>query len=138
MSLNEYRDFLPEFDIGLSLMLSPHPSIVPIEMAAAGMWVITNTFATKTADCLRKISSNMIPDEPTAEAIENALVKAIQNLDDYDSRLKGAQVNWSQNWKKTFDQERIKKIKKFIDDISLREAKRNPLEIVPKDFRPEI
>lgn len=138
MSLNEYRDFLPEFDIGLSLMLSPHPSIVPIEMAAAGMWVVTNTFATKTADALRKISSNIIPDEPTVEAIANALVKAIQNLDDYDSRLKGARVHWSQNWKDTFDQERIEKIKTFIDEIRLRRARRDSSELFPKRFRPEI
>ncbi len=61
LSLNEYKEVLPGFDIGLSLMLSPHPSIVPLEMAAAGMLVITNTFANKTAERLREIFDKYYP-----------------------------------------------------------------------------
>lgn len=123
MSLNEYKDFLPEFDIGLSLMLSPHPSIVPLEMAAAGMLVVTNTFANKTAECLREISANIISAEPTVEGIEDAIVMAIKNVNDYDRRIKGARVNWSQNWKDTFDEGKITKIKKFINNIIANETK---------------
>ena len=29
-------------------MFTPHPSLVPIEMASAGMLTVTNTFDTKT------------------------------------------------------------------------------------------
>jgi hypothetical protein len=114
MSLNEYRDLLPEFDIGVSLMLSPHPSIVPLEMAAAGMLVVTNTFANKTAGCLKAISANIIPAEPTAGEIEKALIEAIERCEDYDLRMEGSRVHWSQRWEDTFRGEIMDKIKRFI------------------------
>ena len=123
VSLNEYKELLTEFDIGLSLMLSPHPSIVPLEMAAAGMLVVTNTFANKTAGHLRGISTNIIPAEPTVEGLERAIVTAIKNIDDYDGRIKGANVHWSQDWENTFNDGVILKIKKFIDDIKNNKSK---------------
>ena len=120
VSLNEYKELLPEFDIGLSLMLSPHPSIVPLEMAAAGMLVVTNTFANKTAERLRDLSTNMIPAEPTVVGIEKALVTALQQLGDYEGRVKGAQVHWSQSWDTTFNDPIMQKIKRFINDMRQR------------------
>ena len=117
MSLNEYRDLLPEFDIGVSLMLSPHPSIVPLEMAAAGMLVVTNTFANKTAGCLKGISANIIPAEPTAGGIEKALIEAIEQYEDYNLRMDGSHVSWSQSWDETFRGEIMDKIKGFISEI---------------------
>lgn len=47
LAWEDYPEYLAGVDIGLSLMLSPHPSHPPIEMAAAGARVVTNTFATK-------------------------------------------------------------------------------------------
>ncbi len=47
LAWENYPAYLAGVDIGLSLMLSPHPSHPPIEMAAAGARVVTNTFATK-------------------------------------------------------------------------------------------
>ena len=55
-----YADLLREHDVGLALMYTPHPSLPPIEMAAAGMLTVTNTFETKTADALAAISPNLI------------------------------------------------------------------------------
>jgi hypothetical protein len=37
-------------------MDTPHPSLVPLEMASAGMLVVTSTFENKTYDALRAIS----------------------------------------------------------------------------------
>ena len=48
-------------------MYTPHPSLVPIEMASAGMLVVTNTFDNKTAEALAAISPNLIPAEPGME-----------------------------------------------------------------------
>ena len=45
-----YADLLRQHDVGLSLMYTPHPSLVPIEMASAGMLTVTNSFENKTAD----------------------------------------------------------------------------------------
>ncbi|PCE67659.1 hypothetical protein [Salinivibrio sp. YCSC6] len=47
LSLEQYADLLAESSIGLSLMLSPHPSYPPLEMAMFGVDVITNTYANK-------------------------------------------------------------------------------------------
>jgi len=117
MSLEEYKNLLPEFDVGLSLMLTPHPSLPPVEMAAAGMLVVTNTYANKTAERLREISMNIIPAEPTAEGIENALISAIGNCENYDLRVAGARVNWSQSWENTFNSDVVTKIKEVTEDI---------------------
>ena len=43
-----YAELLRDHDVGLALMYTPHPSLVPIEMASAGMLVVTNSFENKT------------------------------------------------------------------------------------------
>jgi hypothetical protein len=44
VGLEEYGALLSRASIGISLMLSPHPSYPPLEMAMAGMLTITNRF----------------------------------------------------------------------------------------------
>ncbi|RVU15597.1 rhamnan synthesis F family protein [Methylobacterium oryzihabitans] len=52
LTLPEYGDLLSRASIGLSLMVSPHPSYPPLEMAAAGMLVLTNAYANKDLSAL--------------------------------------------------------------------------------------
>ena len=47
LSLDHYAALLQRTAIGLSLMLSPHPSYPPLEMAAFGARVVTNTWENK-------------------------------------------------------------------------------------------
>jgi hypothetical protein len=47
VSLPEYGALLNSAAIGVSLMLSPHPSYPPLEMAHSGVITITNSFANK-------------------------------------------------------------------------------------------
>jgi hypothetical protein len=47
MSLEEYADMLKKSAVGISLMVSPHPSYPPLEMAHFGMLVLTNHYANK-------------------------------------------------------------------------------------------
>ena len=47
VSLDEYSDHLLRSAVGLSLMISPHPSYPPLEMAGFGVRVVTNNFANK-------------------------------------------------------------------------------------------
>lgn len=47
LTLRGYADHLLRSELGISLMVSPHPSYPPLEMAAFGMRVITNRFAEK-------------------------------------------------------------------------------------------
>ena len=70
---SQYGDMLRGHAVGLSLMLTPHPSLVPLEMASAGMPVVTNTFENKTPDALAEISSNLIAAEPTIEGIKDGI-----------------------------------------------------------------
>src|SRR5688572_26928053 len=69
VSLDEYYELMPQFDLGLSLMMTPHPSLLPLDMAAAGMIAVTNTFGTKTADLMRAISPNILAVEPSIDGI---------------------------------------------------------------------
>ena len=47
VTMEEYASTLLESAIGISLMISPHPSYPPLEMAAFDIGVITNKFFTK-------------------------------------------------------------------------------------------
>lgn len=47
LSLEEYGDMLNRSAVGLSMMISPHPSYPPLEMASAGLLTITNRFEGK-------------------------------------------------------------------------------------------
>lgn len=47
LTLDDYALQLSRCWVGVSLMLSPHPSYPPLEMAEFGAWVITNKFENK-------------------------------------------------------------------------------------------
>jgi len=47
VTLEEYADYLLTSKIGLSLMISPHPSYPPLEMAYFGLKTITNSYENK-------------------------------------------------------------------------------------------
>lgn len=80
LSLEGYMNLLIESSVGLSLMVSPHPSYPPLEMALYGMEVITNSFgpkdlSTKTSN----ITSLQIPTpEKIAAEIRNACSRVEQ------------------------------------------------------------
>lgn len=47
LSLDEYREHLAKAKLGVCIMISPHPSYPPLEMAAGGMRVLTNSHDSK-------------------------------------------------------------------------------------------
>lgn len=75
-SYADYAALLGESDVLLSLMLSPHPSYPPLEMAAAGGEVVTNTFGVKTAAALQQVSPRIHAVEPEVDALAAALAQA--------------------------------------------------------------
>jgi hypothetical protein len=97
-----YAQLLREHDVGLALMYTPHPSLVPLEMAAAGMLAVTNSFENKDAEAMAAISSNLIVAEPSTEAIAAALHAAATKAPDAAGRLAGARVQWSTSWDESF------------------------------------
>ena len=94
----EYAALLRSCDAGMALMATPHPSLVPIEMAAAGMPVVTTTFANKDAAALAKISANLIAAEQTVDSVAAALVEAERRADDLEARARGSKVDWPSTW----------------------------------------
>ena len=114
-SLQGYIDMLPGFDVGLSLMLTPHPSLVPLEMAAAGLPTVTNTFANKTEAALRAISTNLIGVKPTLDGIVDGLRTAIARVEDVEARLAGAQaMTWPTDWEEAFPAETMARVNAFL------------------------
>ncbi len=93
-----YATMLSGYDVGLSLMYTPHPSLVPIEMASAGMSVVTNTFANKTSERLAEISTNFIAVKPAIASIAQGLRTAVERTSNYPARADGADVRWCHDW----------------------------------------
>ncbi len=115
LDLSDYRRLLPSFDLGLSLMYTPHPSLVPLEMAAAGLITVTNTCLNKTRSALENISSNLVAAEPSVPGIVQALQEGVERVDDRDARRQGAAVNWPQTWDEAFDASLMHDITSWID-----------------------
>jgi len=65
--------------VGLGLMVSPHPSYPPLEMAEFGVRVITNRFANKNLSGRTKNIVSMADARPTALA--KALAEACDAFD---------------------------------------------------------
>jgi hypothetical protein len=96
---------LTQHDVGLALMYTPHPSLVPIEMASGGMLTVTNCFENKTPEAMAAISSNLITAEPSIEGILDGLRAAVAGASDWDRRVRGSHVRWSREWRTSFDDE---------------------------------
>jgi hypothetical protein len=99
---SSYAQLLREHDVGLALMYTPHPSLVPIEMASAGMVTVTNSFQNKTASAMTEISANLMTAEPSIEAIADALCSAAVGADDFEGRVRASDVRWSRSWGTSF------------------------------------
>jgi glycosyltransferase involved in cell wall biosynthesis len=97
-----YARLLREHDVGLALMHTPHPSLVPIEMASAGMLAVTSAFENKTPEALAEISGNLVAAPPTVEGVADALCAAAAGADDSERRARGSQVRWSRDWDESF------------------------------------
>jgi hypothetical protein len=95
---------------------TPHPSLLPLEMASAGMVVVTSTFASKTAEALKAISQNLIPVAPTVEAITAGLFEAVASVGDVERRARRSAVHWSRSWDESFDDELVARITELIQD----------------------
>jgi hypothetical protein len=86
LPFSDYPAWLLGVDVGLSLMLSPHPSHPPIEMAAAGARVVTNRFANKD---LGQLSPAILSVDADAAAVAEGLARAwaLPPVADADRRI---------------------------------------------------
>ncbi len=112
--LEQYRETLLEYDVGLGLMYTPHPSLLPLEMAAAGMQVVTCECMNKDQLALARISSNMIAAAPSIDGVAQALAMAVDRAQDVDSKSNENTINWSNSWNETFDASTLERIESWI------------------------
>jgi hypothetical protein len=84
-------------------------------MASAGILVVTSTFENKTAEALRAISENLIPVEPTVDAIKVGLAEAVASAGDTERRIRGSRVEWCRSWQESFDDDLVERIKGFVE-----------------------
>ncbi|WP_017907092.1 hypothetical protein [Pseudomonas asplenii] len=113
MPLDEYEAVTKTFDLCLTLMSSPHPSLIPMDLAASGAIVVTNTFATKTPDYLAAISKNIIAVPPDLHRLSSAIIEGVKRTDDIQSRYENAAVNWPRSWAETWTE----KHRTFIREV---------------------
>lgn len=106
MTLSDYVDAVAGFDICLTLMASPHPSMIPMDLAGSGAVVVTNTFAEKTPEYLRSLSQNIVPAEADLEALLAALTEAKKMAEDLDARHRAAAaMTYPTSWDQTLTDE---------------------------------
>lgn len=119
----EYADLLAGSDLGLALMCTPHPSLVPIEMAAAGMVTVTNTFENKDRAALTGISDNLIAAEPTVDAIATALTAAESRVGDLEARVRGSRTGWPNRWDDALGENQLAGVERLLGVASLTETR---------------
>jgi O-antigen biosynthesis protein len=105
VSLEEYANYLLTSKIGLSLMISPHPSYPPLEMAYFGLKTITNSYENKNLSYMHENIVNI--DDLRPGVIGNKIIE----LSSFNSS------EWKQNNK--YDKSYISENEQFgfIDEI---------------------
>ena len=112
----QYARLLRDHDVGLALMYTPHPSLVPVEMAAGGLVTVTNSFENKTAATMTAISGNLIAVAATVDGVVAGLRDAVAAAGDHRRRVRGSAVNWSRDWRRSFNAELLREIGAALDD----------------------
>lgn len=79
LTLSDYKALLATARLGVSLMISPHPSYPPLEMAANGIRVVTNVFESRD---LAGVHSNITTFSQFDPAAVASLLKARATADE--------------------------------------------------------
>lgn len=125
LGFEAYARTVRQADVLLSLMLSPHPSYPPLEMAASGKLVVTNSFSVKTEERLREISPNMLVAEPTVEDLIAKLREALERTETGRFDRTG-NVQLPQNWSESF-REVVPALIAHVEDLQRTGSRPAPL-----------
>lgn len=103
LDMATYAREIRQASLVLYLVLSPHTGYMPLEAAACGVPVITNTYLNKTADYLRQISPLIHPARPTLDDVAEALATELLSLAHGKNERKRADFpaipsNWSESF----------------------------------------
>ncbi|MDB5318286.1 MAG: hypothetical protein JWO24_4130 [Rhodospirillales bacterium] len=103
---DRYVAMVRRMDLGLSLMLTPHPSYPPLDLVACGAVAVTNSFGGKQA--LDAYSENLICAEPSVAALVEGLRAGVALARDTERRAanharQGLQRCWTAAFASTLD-----------------------------------
>jgi hypothetical protein len=94
-----YADLLRGSDLLLCLMMSPHTSYPPLEMAACGRIVVTTEFGPKSAAALGSISRLIRASPPDPAALAAVLADAIRDAERHEP---GTAFHGPASWAESF------------------------------------
>lgn len=96
----EYVSFLQGMNAGLSLMYTPHPSYPPLDLAAMGIPVLTNSFGIKTD--LRSYSENILTTGLALPELLDGLTRLMALAEDSDQVLRNFESDHiCRDWRST-------------------------------------
>lgn len=92
LTLKEYGELLSKASVGISLMVSPHPSYPPLEMANAGLLVLANSYDNKN---LSNLHENIISaDELNIEKMSDMLYELCKKSQTREQIEYNAKCDW--------------------------------------------
>lgn len=101
LSIDEYATELARSSVGVSLMISPHPSYPPLEMAAFGLNVVTNRYKTKD---LSRLTQNIISIETVSPgAVADCIDTSVQKFENGYNQIQ--QPHISKEWRRFLEPE---------------------------------
>ncbi len=96
MPWTEYAALVRSMDAGLALIDTPHPSYPPLDLAASGAVVVTNSYGTKRS--LAQYCDNILIAEPDPASLARAIGQATRLAADWPARrqnYEAARINRS-------------------------------------------
>ena len=104
MNLSDYQKAIGDFDLGVCLMASPHPSLLPFDLGGSGALVVTNNFGTKDQAYFDGLCKNVISCDPDLDAVVDGIEAAVVRLKGREKRYDNARaMTFPDDWAKTFD-----------------------------------
>lgn len=113
MTLQEYEEFILSTDVCLTLMASPHPSLIPFDFAGIGSLVVTNSFQTKNQAYFDRFSDLIICQDPDPLALVSGLREAVKKSDDLEWRYNNSKVNYPRTWNDTWSDPVVSLLKRW-------------------------
>ena len=103
MSLGDYQRAVGAFDLGLCLMASPHPSLLPFDLAGSGAIVVTNTFGVKDQGYFDRLAPGcVVATAPTLDGLVEGIERAVTLVPDLALRHRNAAAMvYPRSWSET-------------------------------------
>lgn len=104
MNLKDYQNFISSFDLGLCLMASPHPSLLPFDLIGSGCSVVTNCFGVKGREYFDTVASGVFLGNPDVDSLVQAIKAAVSEIGDLNKRYQNAlDMKFPRTWEESFD-----------------------------------